>query len=123
MNYSFIKKYIEKNNLKPLDVIVAKKRTFGVFNHYLIFLGYDKNDDDYVFTGNFYGKGILLIKSSSLIDNYLKRYKPISIKRYSGSSIDIKKINARIHNYKYKPYNLFFNNCKHFAFNISEIDR
>lgn len=71
-------------------------------------------DGEHYFIGNFFKKGIVTVNSDYLIEKLLPKYKTVGVKKYRGIE-RAEKLNLIIKKYKKKPYNLFNNNCKHFA--------
>ena len=104
--------FIKKFNIKTCDVIVAKKKRFGIFKHYIIYKGRHKKN--YFFVGNFYKKGFLII-DSYFTDRLLEKYKLVNIIRYDGNKERKEMMKELIKEFDGKPYNLISNNCHHLA--------
>ena len=73
------------DQLHPVDVIVAKKKSglSRVLDHYIVYLGKG------VFIGNL--KGCVKIIPHHELDELLRDYEPVRIRRFSGNNFDVQK--------------------------------
>ncbi|WP_194766496.1 lecithin retinol acyltransferase family protein [Tamlana sp. I1] len=97
------------NDLHPVDVIVAKMRS-GLERfliHYIVYLGSG------VFIGNM--KGCVKQVSNFELMELLKKYKPINIRRFTGSHFEIQKAIIRAKQKLGYKYSFLGFNCEHFA--------
>lgn len=106
-----INKYVLRNELRPADAIVLRKKFMGMFSHYAIFLGYENGQPQFV--ANFF-KGVKIIPNKE-INEQLKTYKPQKIERFKGNTYQrqsaIERAWSKIGE---KAYGLASNNCEHF---------
>lgn len=112
-----IEKFIENNGIRQADAIIVKREKLGLFDHYVIFLGYDENSSEPLFIANF-ENGVDILSTSKLRE-YLIMYKPISINRFTGSDNDrqyaIRRALIDLKTKSSRAYHLIKNNCEHFA--------
>ncbi len=110
---NFIENLIITNNLQPADVIVLKKRLFGMLDHYAVFLGYDEWYNP-VFVAN-YTSGTKRISNTEMM-SFLRVLGPTRIQRFEGS---IRQRNLAVERGISKlgerNYNFLENNCEHYA--------
>jgi len=111
-NFESVNELVLKYELNPGDIVVARARIFGLFNHYLAYYG-DINGEK-IFIGNFRNGGVKIINSSQ-VALLLQKYRPTSILRYYGSENAQIRIKKRYQELKTKHYNYLNNNCMHFV--------
>ncbi|APG65908.1 MULTISPECIES: lecithin retinol acyltransferase family protein [Tenacibaculum] len=97
------------NSLKPIDVIVAKKRVgLGrILNHYIVYLG------NGIFVGNL--KGCVKQVTQNELYELLKVYEPIEIREFTGTQLDAREAIFRVKQKLGHPYSFLGFNCEHFA--------
>lgn len=97
------------NSLKPIDVIVSKKRVgLGrILNHYIVYLG------NGVFVGNL--KGSVKQVTQSELYELLKIYEPVEIRPFTGTLTDAREAIFRVKQKLGQPYSFLGSNCEHFA--------
>lgn len=97
------------DQLHPVDVIVAKKKKgLGrILDHYIIYLG------NGVFIGNL--KGSVKIISHSELQELLKDYEPVRIRRFSGTHFDVQNAIRRAYQRLGQKYSYLGFNCEHYA--------
>lgn len=97
------------NTLKPIDVIVAKKRVgLGrILNHYIVYLG------NGIFVGNLKGS-VKQVTQNELYD-LLKVYEPVKIRKFTGTQLDARESIFRVKQKLGQPYSFLGFNCEHFA--------
>lgn len=97
------------DQLHPVDVIVAKKKKgLGrILDHYIIYLG------NGVFIGNL--KGIVKIISHLELQELLKDYEPVRIRRFSGTHFDVQNAIRRAYQRLGQKYSYLGFNCEHYA--------
>lgn len=112
-----INRFIENNGIKRADAIIVKRERLALFDHYVIFLGYDNTTYEPVFIANF-ENGVDILTTYKLL-GYLKKYKPVSIRRFKGTEYErsyaIKRAFDDLRTKNRRTYNLIKNNCEHFA--------
>jgi hypothetical protein len=97
------------NCLKPIDVIVAKKRVgLGrVLNHYIVYLG------NGIFVGNLRGS-VKQVTQGELYE-LLKVYQPVEVRPFTGTQLDERDAILRVNEKLGQPYSFLGFNCEHFA--------
>jgi hypothetical protein len=105
--------FISAYGVRPADAIVVKKETFGILDHYVIYLGVD-TFGQHKFIAN-YSKGIQFIQEQELI-NFLKSYIPVRLNRFLGNEVQrMSAVKRALSKLNENAYNLILNNCEHFA--------
>jgi hypothetical protein len=108
-----ITELISRNNLTIIDAIVLRKKFIGMVDHYVLFGGYN-NENEPVFLAN-YRTGVQFVPHSDMI-KYLNILEPERIVRFKGNTIErsqaIERANSRIGE---RAYDYFANNCEHFV--------
>lgn len=103
--------FIKTNNIRPADAIVMKKKSFGMLDHYVIYLGVQNGR--YQFVAN-YSDGVKLIPDYELVW-FLGFLSPSAIDRFPGTEagryIALARAKSKIGE---KAYHLISNNCQHF---------
>lgn len=103
--------FINRNNIKPADAIVAKKLHVGLLKHYIIYLGFIEGD--HRFMAN-YMKGVQLISSSDL-PGLLGTYGPVALNRFTGNELERNQALQRAWSRRgEQEYDLILNNCEHY---------
>ena len=104
--------FIQQNNIKPGDAVVAKKDVIGLLDHYLIYLGYYHGE--HKFMAN-YLKGTRILTYGEL-NNYSSSLSPTRIRRFIGTQIQRNAVVERALSRKdQNSYHLILNNCEHFV--------
>lgn len=108
-----IDQFIRVYKVKPADAIVVKKETFGILDHYVIYLGKDQNNK-HLFIAN-YLTGVKFLSAEELM-HYLKTYVPVRINPFIGNdTLRRSAIKRALDKLNEKSYHLILNNCEHFA--------
>ena len=96
-------------DLRPADVILAKKRSgLGrILNHYIVYVGNN------TFIGNL-NKGVKILSNKELKE-LLKNYEPVKLNSFTGTSIQRQQAINRAYSRLGEKYSLFGFNCEHFA--------
>ena len=112
-----LRQFIKANRIKQADAVLVKKEKLGLFDHFVIFLGYSEKSKEPMFIAN-YKYGVAIIPTHELLD-FIRKYKPFAIRRFKGSQQERKyAIQRAIEDLKTgsrKAYHLIRNNCEHFA--------
>lgn len=97
------------NCLKPIDVIVAKKRVGlgGILNHYIVYLG------NGIFVGNLRGS-VKQVTQGELYE-LLKVYQSVEVRPFTGTQLDERDAILRVNEKLGQPYSFLGFNCEHFA--------
>lgn len=97
------------NSLKPIDVIVAKKRLgLGrILDHYIVHLG------NGIFVGNL--KGSVKKVTQDELHDLLKIYEPVKIRKFPGTHLEAREAIFRVRQKLGQPYSVIGFNCEHFA--------
>lgn len=100
---------IKKLDLKPLDVIILKKK-MGIFGHYAMYLGF--HNGGHLFIAN-NTSGVQIIPED-IARKYLSIMSVNKIKRFKGNyKAAVQRLNMALK--RKSNYNLFYNNCEHFV--------
>ena len=111
---TYTEQFVIQNDLQPADAIVLRKKFFGMFDHFVVFLGYHQTTDKPLFAAN-YDKGVQLVKEHET-DHFLQTLEPERIERFTGTELDRKgAIRRALSELGNKSYNLIWNNCQHYA--------
>lgn len=109
---NIVEQIISQNNLQPADVVVLKKKFFGMVDHFAVFLGWTAARKP-VFAAN-YTKGTNYITDTEL-ENFLQTLEPERIERFTGNNIQrnqaVKRALSKIGENNYSYVN---NNCEHY---------
>ncbi len=103
---------VNQNNLRPADVVVLRKKFYGMVDHFAIFLGWTAARRP-VFAAN-YTKGTNYISDAEL-NTFLQTLEPERIERFVGTDLQrnqaVQRAMSKIgeNNYSY-----FTNNCEHY---------
>ncbi len=112
-----LNRFIENNGIRQADAIIVKKEKLGLFDHYVIFLGYERETGEPKFIAN-YSDGVKILPTDQLFQ-FLKTYKPVSVKRFKGTSEEreyaIERALSDLKTKSRRTYHLIKNNCEHFA--------
>jgi len=105
--------FVRINNLKPGDVIKAKKGKIGLLNHYIVYLGF--SGIKHKFAANMAGRGVDWLSEEELAQ-LSQKYKPVDIRRFQGSEYARQAAIVRaVRSMKKKTYHLLTYNCEHLA--------
>ena len=109
-----LKQFVIQNRLMPADVIVLRKKFFGMVDHFAVFLGWDRNNiNSPVFAAN-YTAGTKFVQSREL-EQFLLELNPERIEKFQGNqtqrNLAVKRALSKIGE---KNYDYFSNNCEHY---------
>ncbi|WP_299676366.1 lecithin retinol acyltransferase family protein [uncultured Dokdonia sp.] len=106
------KMFIKENQLRPADVIVLRKKVFGMFDHFAIYLGNNRFGKP-EFIANF-TEGVQIIPEAK-INEQLQTYVPERIEKFEGNYIErdiaVRRAKSKIGK---TVYSFLGNNCEHF---------
>lgn len=108
---------IKKHRLRPADVVVVKKAIFGLLDHYMVFMGNDRNGNPW-FMANM-EEGVKWVSPEKL-NSYEGSFKIDRIRRFKGSQAARQKAISRAENLEGKRYSAWRFNCEHFANYVQE---
>lgn len=107
-----IDKFVQENNLKKGDVVIARRNMLGILDHYIVYLGVD-DWGQHQFIANLAPEVRYL--SEEEIEFLLKDYTPYRIRRFEGSDWERFQAEDRAIGQLGKQYDLIDQNCEHFA--------
>lgn len=103
--------FVQLNNLKAGDAIILTKKLFGLFDHYVIYLGVFGNRHEFIAN---YTKGIQIVPDHE-ITQFLTILEPKTIERLEAEEHErfwaVQRAKSRIGE---KSYGLVSHNCEHF---------
>ena len=106
------KQFVYENGLLPADVIVLRKKVFGMVDHFAIYLGINVFGKPQ-FVANF-TNGVQIIPDEK-IDEQLETYIPERIEKFEGNhyqrELVIRRARSKIGE---RAYNYITNNCEHY---------
>lgn len=109
-----LNKFIQLNNIRPADVIIAQHRRLALVDHYVIYLGCDWQYG-HIFIANFIRGGVRILTPGDLA-LLLRKYEPVGIRRYAGNDWQRQQaVQRALSRADEDAYNLILNNCEHFA--------
>lgn len=109
-----ISDFVQKESLRPADVIVAQKRDWNVLDHTAVYLGKNKESGRETFAANMMDGGVRVLSNDETQD-LLDVYRIDRINRFKKSDSAREMAINRAHEMMGKPYNLIFFNCEHFT--------
>lgn len=108
-----VNELISRHKLRIIDAIVLRKRFIGMVDHYVLFVGYNKEHEP-VFLAN-YKTGVQFVPHTDMV-KYLDMLEPEKIIPFKGNDIErsqaIERAKSRIGE---RAYDYFANNCEHFV--------
>jgi len=107
-----LRNFIYANGLQEADVIIAKKRGWGVFDHFIIYMGIRYGQ--HLFIANDAKGGVKWFTESEVI-NLIKDFSPVRIRRFSGNASQKQLALTRAEREIGKSYSLVNFNCEHLA--------
>lgn len=108
-----IQQFINLNSLQQADVIVLRKKFFGMVDHFAVFLGYDGYSGIPLFAAN-YTKGTQFISQQELA-SLLSQLVPERIERFTGNNEQRQQaVQRALSRVGANDYNYFTNNCEHY---------
>jgi len=118
---SYSEHFVINNSLRPGDAIMLKKKFFGMFDHFTVYLGREEYTNRPVFAAN-YTNGVTILTDKE-VNHFLQTLEPTKIDRFNGTNHQRDLAVQRAFTYKdSKNYNLIFNNCEHYK-NFVQIGR
>jgi hypothetical protein len=107
-----VRQLIIENGLDIGDVIIAHKRNWRIFNHFIVFLG-ERNGKMY-FVANDINGGVREFDEDE-VQNLISRFEPVSIRRLNGDYWQRQAALKRAKGQIGKKYDLLKFNCEHLA--------
>lgn len=104
--------FIRRNSLMEADVIIAKKRTLGIFDHFIIYMGFHQGQ--HLFIANDATGGVKWFMESEVAD-MTKMFSPKAIRRFEGTWLERRQALDRAVSELGKSYSLTEFNCEHLA--------
>jgi hypothetical protein len=108
-----IQQFITSYCIRPADAIVVKKESFGILDHYVVYLGVDQFGE-HKFIAN-YSKGVRFLPLFEIV-KFLQKYVPVRLNRFVGSELQRQfAVHRALSRLNENSYNLILNNCEHFS--------
>ncbi len=107
-----LKNFIYANGLQEADVIIAKKRGWAVFDHFIIYMGM-KSGQPY-FIANDVNGGVKWFSESEVLV-LIKDFEPVKIRKFKGNEQQRHRALGRAKQELGKSYSLTEFNCEHLA--------
>lgn len=108
-----LNEFIYWKNIRPADVIVIKKRGWGLLDHYVVYLGIDNGE--HVFSTNMIGKGVQVIRGNRLIQ-MMPKFEAKRIRYFTGNEHQRRgAVQRAINAIGQEGYDPFYNNCETYA--------
>jgi hypothetical protein len=104
--------FIHLNDLQEADVIIAKKRGWNVFDHFIIYMGY--RFGQHLFIANEATGGVRWFTESEIL-KLIKDFAPVKIRSFNGDAHQRQLASARAEQEIGKSYSLIDFNCEHLA--------
>lgn len=107
-----LNQFVAVNEILPGDAVIAKKKTIGFLDHYIIYLGIQ--DGEHKFIAN-YTNGVRILSYKELWE-FSADYSPKRIRRFMGNEVQRRAAVARALSLQdQNSYHLILNNCEHYA--------
>lgn len=107
-----LKNFIYTNGLQEADVIIAKKRGWRVFDHFIIYMG--MKSGQHYFIANDVNGGVKWFTESEVLV-LIKDFEPVKIRKFKGNDQQRQRALARAKEELGKSYSLTEFNCEHLA--------
>jgi hypothetical protein len=107
-----LRNFIYANGLQEADAIIAKKRGWGVFDHFILYMG--RSYGQHLFIANDAYGGVKWFSESEVID-LIKDFDPVRIRKFTGNFYERQKALDRAKREIGKSYSLVDFNCEHLA--------
>jgi len=106
-----IDQFIRSFNIKPADAIRMKKKSFGMLDHYVLYIGIYNNCHKFIAN---YTKGVEVIPDQEITD-LVQVLQPSAVEAFPGTDYQrqfaLQRAYSRVGE---KSYGLITNNCEHF---------
>lgn len=107
-----IRKLVLQFGLEPADVIIAKKRGWYVWDHYIVYIG-TKNGKMF-FIANDMSGGVRLFDENE-VEKLIVQFEPTQVRKFKGDYWEQQKALKRAEGELGKKYSLISFNCEHLA--------
>lgn len=104
--------FIYINGLQEADVIIAKKRQWGIFDHFIIYMG--MSFGQHLFIANDANGGVRWFTELEIIE-LIKDFDPTKIRKFNGNAYERQLALNRAKTEIGKSYSLVDFNCEHLA--------
>jgi hypothetical protein len=104
--------FVYMNGLQEADVIIAKKRAWGIFDHFIIYMG--RKFGQHLFVANDATGGVRWFSEVQVID-LVKDFDPVKIRKFNGTPYQRQLALRRAEGEIGKSYSLIDFNCEHLA--------
>jgi hypothetical protein len=106
-----IDEFIRHYNIKPAEAIMMKKKSFGMLDHYVLYLGVRNNHHEFVAN---YDKGVAVIPDNEIV-SLVQKLQFAAIECFPGDEYQrqfaLERAFSRIGQ---QAYGLITNNCEHY---------
>jgi hypothetical protein len=110
---SYAEQFVVANNLRSADAIMLKKKFFGMFDHFAVYLGRESGTNRPIFAAN-YTQGVQIIKDEEA-NTFLQTLEPEKVDRFNGTPQQRDAaVQRALSKTGEKSYNLILNNCEHY---------
>ena len=108
-----LNQFILWNGIRPADAIVAKKQTFKLVKHFIIYLGQDYWNRP-VFMANMNKRGVIILEPEEIVE-FTNTYEPTEIQPFEGTELEREEAVERALEVQNEwNYNYVLRNCEHF---------
>lgn len=107
-----LREFMLLNDLQPADVIIAKKRGWYIWDHYIVYVGMKWGKMHFIAND---AKGGVRLFDEEEITQLIVSFEPTQIRRFRGSFWEREQALKRAEGELGKHYNLFTFNCEHLA--------
>jgi hypothetical protein len=104
--------FIDSNCLQEADVVIARKRGWGIFEHFIIYLG--RRFGQHLFVANDAADGVCWFTGPEILE-LIKDFSPVKIRRFNGNAHMRRLASTRAEQEIGKSYSLTEFNCEHLA--------
>lgn len=109
---NMLRNFIYANGLQEADAIIAKKRGWGVFDHFIIYMG--NKYGQHLFIANDANGGVKWFSESEVIA-LVKNFDPVKVRKFMGNYHQRQGAIDRAKQEIGKSYSLVDFNCEHLA--------
>lgn len=107
-----VRKLILQHGLEPADVIIAKKRGWYVWDHYIVYMG--MKHGKMFFIANDMSGGVRLFDEDE-VAKLIVQFEPTQIRKFNGDYWEKQRALKRAEGELGKKYHLINFNCEHLA--------
>jgi hypothetical protein len=109
---SMVRKLIQQSRLEPADVVIAKKRGWYVWDHYIVYMGLIHGRMRFI--ANDMNGGVRYFDEHE-VEKLIVQFEPTQVRKFKGNPWERQKALQRAEGEIGKKYNLISFNCEHLA--------